>query len=111
MKQSKATIRAWIPVLDKCIENWKKTVKDGKERNCPACKAFTDGQVWAIAKYGCHCPLDTPNNGCCDGNFADWECTQSALDAKRVLAYIRKIRKQLAEELSARRYGRWRYSA
>ena len=102
MKQSKATIRAWIPVLDECIENWKMTVKDGELRHCPACSRATSKLVtqWKRAKgCSCYCPLDTPNNGCCDGHYSDWDYTQSALDAKRVLAYIRKIRKQLAEAL------------
>ena len=98
MRQSKKTIRAWIPVLDECVETWKMTVKDGKRGSCAACRAGELG--WNIGVgCECECPLDAQGTGCCDGYYADWDTTRSTLDAKRVLAYIRKVRKQLEEAL------------
>ena len=103
MKQSKATIREWIPILDACIENWKMTVKDGASRWCPACAMMDKARgerIWQRDTIGnCRCPLSTPDAGCCDGRYDEWANTGGADDARRVLAYIRKVRKQLAEAL------------
>ena len=104
MRQSKKMIRAWIPVLDECIENWKMTVKDGEQRVCPACTMMGESRwgklAWKCANASwCPCPLSASDSGCCDGRYDKWDETRSGADARRVLAYIRKVRKQLEEAL------------
>lgn len=96
-KPTKKLIKRWIEVLDECVENWEGVVAGSERGFCTACHESHFGQRWIVPKYNnddCACPLDA-ERGCCDGKYEDWNDEKTTVTAKRVLAYIKRVRAKL----------------